>query len=76
MKKVYVVSYAGYKPSVAFEDEEKAKAVRDMCGGDVEEVPLLDAAPSVADMLGAIAALTEDIDGEDDAESEGDGDGL
>lgn len=72
MKRIYIVSYVGYKPKVAFEDRERAEAVREMCGGEIEEVPLIDASPSDADVLGAVSGAL-DLMGEmnDDDEDEG-----
>ena len=73
MKHIYVVSYAGYKPSVAFESRERAEAVRMMCDGNIEEVPLLDASRTADELMGALAALSEDADGDD---GDGGWDGL
>lgn len=51
MKTIYIVTNCGYRPAVAFEDKERAEAVCAMCGGSVDEVQVLDAAPSMADFL-------------------------
>ena len=79
MKQIYVVTHSAYKPSVAFEDKERAEAVRSMCGGDVEEVPLIDAHPSAIEALDAVAdalALFDADDGDsDDGEGADDGEG-
>lgn len=84
MKQIYVVTSAGYRPSVAFNDKDRAEAVRAMCGGDVEEVPLIDAEPTAIEALDAVAdalALfdadeSDSADGESASEDGGDGDGL
>lgn len=79
MKQIYVVTSAGYRPSVAFNDRDRAEAVRAMCGGDMEEVPLIDAEPSAIEALDAVAdalALFDaDDDDSDDGEGADDGDG-
>lgn len=79
MKQIYVVQSAGFRPSVAFNDRERAEAVRAMCGGDIEEVPLIDAQPSAIEALDAVAdalALFDADDGDsDDGGDEDDGDG-
>lgn len=72
MKQIYVVTNGAYSPSVAFEDKERAEAVRSMCGGDIEEVPLIDASPSAADVLGAVTEAL-DLMGEMGDDDEGDG---
>lgn len=51
MKTIYIVTNTSYRPAVAFESEERAEAVRAMCGGSVDEVQVLDAAPSMIDFL-------------------------
>lgn len=51
MKKVYIVTNSSYRPQVAFESKERAEAVRAMCSGTVDEVQVLDAAPSMVDFL-------------------------
>ncbi len=51
MKTIYIVNNSTYRPAVAFEDKERAEAVCAMCGGSVEEVQVLDAAPSMVDFL-------------------------
>lgn len=51
MKKIYIVTNCGYRPAVAFESEERAKAVRNMCGGSIDEVQVIDAELSTADLL-------------------------
>lgn len=84
MKQIYVVTSAGYRPSVAFNDKDRAEAVRAMCGGDVEEVPLIDAEPTAIEALDAVAdalALfgadeSDSADGESASEDGGDVDGL
>lgn len=84
MKQIYVVTSAGFRPSVAFNDRERAEAIRAMCGGDIEEVPLIDAQPSAIEALDAVAdalALfgadeSDSEDGESSSEDGGDGDGL
>ena len=84
MKQIYVVTSAGFRPSVAFNDRERAVAIRAMCGGDIEEVPLIDAQPSAIEALDAVAdALAlfgadegDSEDGESASEDGGDGDGL
>ena len=83
MKQIYMVTSASYRPSVAFNDRERAEAVRAMCGGDIEEVPLVDAQPSAIEALDAVAdalALFDADDGDsddggdaDDGEGEDDG---
>lgn len=71
MKMIYVVTSAGYRPAVAFQDKGRAEMVRKMCSGEIKEVPVLDAAP---DIRGLIELLGEDEDsGDGDG---GDGDGL
>ena len=79
MKQIYVVESAGFRPSVAFNDRERAEAVRAMCGGDIEEVPLIDAQPSAIEALDPVAdalALFDADDGDsDDGEGADDGDG-
>ena len=79
MKQIYVVKTAGYRPSVAFNDRERAEAIRTMCGGDIEEVPLIDAQPSAIEALDAVAnalALFDADDGNsDDGKEADDGDG-
>lgn len=79
MKTIYIVTNSTYRPAVAFESEERAEAVRMMCGGDLEEVPLIDAQPSAIEALDAVAdalALFDADDGDsDDGEGAGDGDG-
>ena len=79
MKQIYVVQSTGYRPSVAFNDKDRAEAVRAMCGGDVEEVPLIDAEPTAIEALDAVAdalALFDADDGDsDDGEGADDGDG-
>ena len=84
MKQIYVVTSAGFRPSVAFNDRERAEAIRVMCGGDIEVVPLIDAQPSAIEALDAVAdalALfgadeSDSEDGESSSEDGGDGDGL
>lgn len=74
MKIVYIVTNCGYRPAVAFESKERAEAVCAMCGGSVDEVQVVDAAPSMIDFLKEMdkaLAERETCDGE-----EGDGDGL
>lgn len=51
MKTIYIVTNCGYRPAVAFEDKERAEAVRAMCDGSVDEVQVLDAAPPMIDLL-------------------------
>lgn len=51
MKKIYIVTNSTYRPAVAFESKERAEAVCAMCGGSVDEVQVVDAAPSVVDFL-------------------------
>lgn len=51
MKKIYIVTNSTYRPAVAFESKERAEAVCAMCGGSVDEVQVVDAAPSIADFL-------------------------
>ena len=51
MKTIYIVTNCGYRPAVAFEDKERAEAVCAMCGGSVDEVQVVDAAPSMVDFL-------------------------
>lgn len=51
MKTIYIVTNSTYRPAVAFEDKERAEAVCAMCGGSVEEVQVLDAAPSMIDFF-------------------------
>ena len=79
MKQIYVVTSTGYRPSVAFNDKDRAEAVRAMCGGDIEEVPLIDAEPTAIEALDAVAdalALFDaDDGGSDDGEGADDGDG-
>lgn len=79
MKQIYVVQSVGFRPSVAFNDRERAEAVRAMSGGDIEEVPLIDAQPSAIEALDAVAdalALFDADDGDsDDGGDEDDGDG-
>ena len=79
MKQIYVVKGGGFRPSVAFNDRERAEAVRAMCGGDLEEVPLIDAQPSAIEALDAVAdalALFDADDGDsDDGEGADDGEG-
>lgn len=74
MKIVYIVTNCGYRPAVAFESKERAEAVCAMCGGSVDEVQVVDAAPSMIDFLKDMdkaLAERETCDVE-----EGDGDGL
>ncbi|MDM8162447.1 hypothetical protein [Collinsella intestinalis] len=79
MKQIYVVKGTGFRPSVAFNDRERAEAVRAMCGCNLEEVPLIDAQPSAIEALDAVAdalALFDADDGDsDDGEGADDGDG-
>lgn len=51
MKTIYIVTNSTYRPAVAFESKERAEAVSAMCGGSVDEVQVVDAAPSIADFL-------------------------
>lgn len=51
MKTIYIVTNSSYRPAVAFESKERAEAVCSMCSGSVEEVQVLDAAPSMVDFL-------------------------
>lgn len=51
MKTMYIVTNSTYRPAVAFESKERAEAVCAMCGGSVDEVQVLDAAPSMVDFL-------------------------
>lgn len=51
MKTIYIVTNCGYRPAVAFEDKERAEAVRAMCDGSVDEVQVLDAALSMVGFL-------------------------
>lgn len=51
MKTIYIVTNSSYRPAVAFESKERAEAVRAMCGGSIDEVQVLDAAPSMVDFL-------------------------
>lgn len=83
MKQIYVVTSVTYRPSVAFNDRDKAEAVRAMCCGDIEEVPLVDAEPSAIEALDAVTdapalfgAESDSADGESASEDGGDGDGL
>lgn len=78
MKTIYIVTNSGYRPAVAFEDKGRADAVCEMCGGDVKEVLVIDAAPSAADVLGAVNAALElygEPDGGDGCDG-GEGDGA
>ena len=75
MKQIYVVTSAGYRPSVAFNDKDRAEAVRAMCSGDVEEVPLIDAQPSAIEALDAVADALALFDADDgDSDDGGDAD--
>lgn len=68
MKKVYVVTSVSYRPAVAFEDPERAELVRKMCDGSVDEIDVLDAGPSLREVLGVMdwSPVDEpDGDGED-----------
>ena len=76
MKQIYVVTSTRYRPSVAFNDKDRAEAVRAMCGGDIEEVPLIDAEPTAIEALDAVADALALFDGDsDDGEGADDGDG-
>ena len=51
MKTIYIVTNSTYRPAVAFESKERAKAVCAMCGGTIDEVPVVDAAISAEELL-------------------------
>lgn len=51
MKTIYIVTNCGYRPAVAFESEERAKAVSAMCGGSVDEVKVVDATMTADELL-------------------------
>lgn len=70
MKTIYIVTNCGYRPAVAFESKERAEAVCAMCGGSVDEVQVVDAAPSIADFLKDMNTLNarESVDKRDGGE--------
>ena len=78
MKKVYVVTSASYRPAVAFEDPERAELVRKMCDGSVDEIDVLDAGPSLREVLEVMDwSPGDDPDGEvPDGDGEDGDDGL
>ena len=75
MKIVYIVTSLNYRPAVAFESKERAEVVRDVCGGTVDEVPVLDAAPSMVDFLKDMDKALAERKGIDESDG-GEGDGA
>lgn len=77
MKTIYIVTSCGFRPAVAFESEERAEAVRAMCGGSIDEVQVVDAELSAADMLVHVSNVVSGIEDSCrvcDGEGESDGD--
>ena len=77
MKTIYIVTNSSYRPAVAFESEERAEAVRNMCGGTIDEVKVIDAELSAADLLVHVSNVVSGIEDSCrvcDGEGESDGD--
>lgn len=62
MKKIYIVTNFSYRPAVAFESKERAEAVRAMCGGSIDEVQVVDAGLSAADLLVHVSNIVSGIE--------------
>ena len=75
MKTIYIVTSSSYRPAVAFESKERAEAVCSMCSGSVEEVHVLDAAPSMIDFLKDMDKAVSERKGIDESDG-GEGDGA
>lgn len=71
MKMIYIVTSAGYRPAVAFQDEGRAELVRTMCSGEIKEVPVLDAAPDIRDLIELLGENEDMADGDEGGELDG-----